>query len=657
MAVSLLALPVWLAAATFPWSALPPVWWLTFAAFFAIESFAAEPLRVGALVFVVAISGNPAWRGGASGAATMDGWLAIALAGWVVRPFAVDAAGERAVHRAARWFGAYGSMVLAAWLLAVSREADVLSAPFRADLLAALRGIGRLADQAHPFFGLRRLLDLYEASVVGVAVAAVSVPASERRPVLARTLAALAFAALALGAFQACTGWAVAPFGRRLPDGTWQAIRRVNGTAPDANAFAALVVLTAPVALAALRRRAQRWPAALRIAAPVVAVAVAAWVLAMTGSRAVLAALALQAAWHSRRRLASRGSRLRLALAAIALSGAVLALRLWPVERLPSQPTVARFVAVLRGEPEAHRLVIGRVELWRAAWRAAAEHPFVGVGPGNLYRAMPRVEPTLRAPEAAPLRNAHNQFLQIAAEAGPLALVVFVAMAAIALRALVAGGARAPEAWAGRAFALGMVGEVAMGLVGHPLLVAEHLALVFAILGQGIGQAAADPATIPELRRTRRSVIARLARASLVGFLVLAAGQLLRNVSSPPLITVHGAYAEEWTPDGEVFRWLGPDARLVIDGRRARALGARVSAAEPDVAVRPVSVRAELDGLTEGRVELRDGSPRELAVDLPADAGRATELALRCDRTFRPCEVWATGDCRTLCARLWHVAP
>ncbi len=655
--VSLLALPIWLAAATFPWSALPPAWWLGFAVFFAIASLAAMPLRVGALVFVVALTGNPAWRGAAGGAATMDVWLALALAGWVVRPFAVDAAGKGAALRAARWLGAYGSVVLVAWLIAISREADVLSAPFRAELMAALGGIGRLADQAHPFFGLRRLLDLYEASLVGVAVAAVSLPARERGATLARIVAALAFVALALGVVQACTGWAVAPFGRRLPDGTWQAIRRVNGTAPDANAFAALVVLTVPVALAALRQWALEWPATVRVAASIVAVLVTAWVLAMTGSRAVLAALALQAAWYLRHALASRAWRLRLVLAGIAFAAAVLTLRVWPAERLPSQPTVARFVAVIRGEPEAHRLVSGRVELWRAAWRAAVDHPFAGLGPGNLYRAMPRVEPTLRAPEAAPLRNAHNQFLQIFAEAGPLALVVFLAMGGGALQALGARGARVPEAWAERAFVLGMVGEVAMAFVGHPLLVAEHLALVFAILGHGIGQAETASSMVPERQQSRQSTIARLARVSLAGFLVLAVVQVAHNVSSPPLVTVHGAYAEEWTPDGHAFRWLGPDARLVIDARRSHTLGAWVSAAEPDLAMRPVSVRADVGGRSEAKVELHDGSPHALAVGLPADAGRATEVALRCDRTFRPCDVWATGDCRELCARLWQRAP
>ncbi|MFN7950756.1 MAG: O-antigen ligase family protein [bacterium] len=650
-------MPIWLAAATLPWGGLPRAWWLGFAGFAGVSAFAPPALRIGALVAAVALTGNPAWRGAVGTATTIDAWLAIALAGLVLRPVAVATGELRAARRAAASLGAFLVVMAAAWLVACSRELDVLSTPFRTDLAAVLGGIGHLADQTHPLFGLRRLLDLYEACGVGVAVAALSGSRSDRAAPLPRTLACVAGLALALGIFQAWTGWAVAPFGRQLPDGSWQVIRRVNGTAPDANAFAASLVLMGPPLLASLARLGKRWPAAARIASLGGATVCLGGVLVMTGSRAVLGAVAAQAAWSARGRLSPRAWRHGLLATSVVLAGMLLALRSLPPDRLPAHATVARFVALLRGEPEARRLVSGRLELWRAAWLAGAAHPLTGVGPGNLYRAMPRMSPALRPPDAAPLRNAHDQFLQIAVEGGPLALVVFVAMVVVAFRGLAARAAHDPEAWGERSLALGLVGEGVMMLVGHPMLVAEHLAIVLAVLGHGLGVASATPDPRRDRDPVSRVRVALVARLGLVACLAAMAIAVARNVAWPPPITLHGAYAEEWTPTGESFRWLGPSARLVIDGRRVRRVQAEVSAAEPDLAVHPVALSAVPGDVADARVQLRDGDRHDLAVTLPAGAGRGTEIALRCDRTFRPCDVWTTGDCRTLCARLWRVAP
>jgi len=75
-----------------------------------------------------------------------------------------------------------------------------------------------------------------------------------------------------------------------------------------------------------------------------------------------------------------------------------------------------------------------RVELWRAAAQIAAAHPLLGTGYYTFrYRSAEMLKGKPRFFEYA---NAHNAFLQVAADLGLLGLVCFAAIFAMAFRAL-----------------------------------------------------------------------------------------------------------------------------------------------------------------------------------------------------------------------------
>lgn len=111
--------------------------------------------------------------------------------------------------------------------------------------------------------------------------------------------------------------------------------------------------------------------------------------------------------------------RRRLQLALVAAALAVLA------AGLVVQSNPERFHKALFSKQQvAQENVTTRFEAWDAASRLAADHPLLGVGPGNFqfyYNDL-----TGRPPGTLSLTVAHNAYLDIAAELGLVAMVLFV---------------------------------------------------------------------------------------------------------------------------------------------------------------------------------------------------------------------------------------
>ncbi|MCO4769460.1 MAG: O-antigen ligase family protein [Deltaproteobacteria bacterium] len=165
-------------------------------------------------------------------------------------------------------------------------------------------------------------------------------------------------------------------------------------------------------------------------------------------SGAILASVAVCAVLLSRRRWlpAVGGLVLGMAVGAAALT--------WTAEQAPPTPTEARKLrspaTALKGSA-IEEIGSGRLVLWGHALRVARQSPLLGAGAGAFPAAM---EPIRAAHQAAggehskPRRRAHNTFLEVLAESGPLGLLLFVM----------------PVAWAGRR-AWGRRDEVTAALV------------------------------------------------------------------------------------------------------------------------------------------------------------------------------------------------
>ncbi len=320
-----------------------------------------------------------------------------ALAHGAVEPWALTA-----VHLAL--FTALAAVML--WLLRSGRPATLPGSPagLAASICFALLALSTLFSLCPS----RSWLELARIGACGVLFFLASLGLRRRAEVFA-------------------TAWGLALFGAAfatlgLVD---RGPERLSLTFANPNHFAALLSMLAclTLGLAVAARGARRGLlllCALYLGTAVVFTASRAGMLAMLAGFALLLA-GLSHLGRSRRRhwLPIAGT-----TAAIALLAAVLGPRL-PMARLEtlSDPLAA-------GE--------GRRQLWTAAWKLAAERPWTGWGLGTFQDAIGPHQPPRLADRF--LQHAHNDYLELAAEAGfpalAAALATFAVFAVAALRGL-----------------------------------------------------------------------------------------------------------------------------------------------------------------------------------------------------------------------------
>jgi hypothetical protein len=139
--------------------------------------------------------------------------------------------------------------------------------------------------------------------------------------------------------------------------------------------------------------------------------------------------------------------------------------------------------------PLAERLK-GRLAFWDAGVSMVAQRPLDGIGIGRVFKDVSRYATN---PEALPRQqeNAHNYFLQLAAEAGLPALVVLLAAWGAALRRAQAdagdGRLAGTERWAAGAAAAGLIGFAVTCLTGHSLLLREGQFVTWVVVAVALG--------------------------------------------------------------------------------------------------------------------------------------------------------------------------
>jgi O-antigen ligase len=267
----------------------------------------------------------------------------------------------------------------------------------------------------HAAAGEPRLVDwALAAALFGVVATSITQP----RHVL---LVLRAFVAGAVASVTVGLASAALAAGSTLADLTVFEGQRLQGGAGDPNFLAAglvpAIALAAGLLAAARERPVER---SFLVAALVVLVAG----LGATQSRGGVLAAAITAL--AAVALAGRGrGRAALGVGTIAaLAVAALAISPGGLDRITSP------------DPEGD----GRADLWQVATRMVSEHPLAGVGLGNFPV---RAGESVRAPGSLEFvelvaerpHEAHNTYLQLLAEAGPLGLLAFLLVVGIALRA------------------------------------------------------------------------------------------------------------------------------------------------------------------------------------------------------------------------------
>ena len=592
---------------------------------------AADPDRapLGAPAALALLLAFSAWRPAAGLAAAaalipISGWLAraadlpglrlaealvlAALAGVLVR-LALDAARRRPPGAPALppGVGPAAALFVATAAASVAVELAVAQAGIRGTWPLAAAWLGAVSG-GYLFGATATVPDLIDAArlVEGAALLLVVLAWSRRAPGLPRLLAAATLAGAAAAAvvnlhvmlndlLASESGTTLAAY---LRGG-----QRLAGHVPDLNATGSYFLLAALTGLglaAGGRRR------ALLLAPPILAAGAAWW---LSGSRTALAAAAIVGVAAGVRWVWTRQVTVRLRLAAAgALLAAVLALPLAIVAAYPDRGGVSAAASSLRF----------RTEFTTRSLRMWASQPLFGVGAGRYYPLSAEF-----AAETVPPRwrteNAHNNFLQIAAELGAVGILAFLGLLAAGARhvwrALRARGGPDPLL-AGAAAGTGAY--LLTCLAGHPLLVSETAYPFWIVLGLTVARAQQALPASPD--GARRAAAAGWA----VGLVLLAAlplrvdaairGLTVGQPRSPLNDLRARTFGWETAGGGGRFRWSGPRATFLLpgDARRVR-IPLRALHARPD---RGVTVAVALGGQPVTRVPLLDREWTDLALPL-----------------------------------------
>ena len=364
---------------------------------------------------------------------------------------------------------------------------------------------------------------------------------------------------------------------------TYLTTLRVNAHFADLNAAGSYFAMMMLVALGFAPRA--RVPAMLAS----IVLATALW---LAGSRTALAAALAVFALGGILAMRLRGNRKTLAIALIALV-AVVAVAGW--QWYPQGRN-------LRGSDALSY----RIEKGKAAVDLTIAHPFFGVGLGRFYALSGQLE------------NAHNNFLQIGAELGVPALMLFVASVWFTLRTAWRGAGPPGPAWG---LTAGLLAFLITCLAGHPLLVAGAAYPFWIALG-----VAASAGVAAESRRTGRL-------ATIVVVLIIAATLPFRIAAAVREANVEHASVglSQWhrLPDGSRYRWAGGRSSFFV-AASARAI--RIPLRRGPLAPETVEVRIFLDGVEADRVVLRqDDESRIVRLVLARHvAARFSRIDLEC---------------------------
>ncbi len=269
-----------------------------------------------------------------------------------------------------------------------------------------------------------------------------------------------------------------------------------------------------------------------------------------------------------------------------------------------------------------------RLYPWLVSLKMIRDFPILGIGPGRFYQSFSEYPPGIDPGplwQSHPHENAHNYYLQIAAEMGVAGLLILLAFVAWTLRR--ANWGEPIPAAAGIAF-----GAVAIvSLLQHPLL-EEPLFFGFVVV------AAIVPSTRASDSSTSLSTLVRRRPVQLVAgcLFLLFVVHLAQAWGKMPSRFDSGIYEVE---KGEKqFRWT---SRLALLKRESfpSPLVLEFKAHNPDIQVNPLIVMVEQRRGPIGKLEIRDHEWHPLTLKMKPDE----VVVIRTSRIFQ-----AAGDWRKL---------
>jgi hypothetical protein len=284
-----------------------------------------------------------------------------------------------------------------------------------------------------------------------------------------------------------------------------------------------------------------------------------------------------------------------------------------------------------------------RIELWKRAYHIICEFPITGSGVGTFYRLSKDYQNPQDSFYLGQSENAHNYFLQLAAEVGLPALIVLVIIICIVYRK--GRGRDAKEGEEGsvrKALLFGAGAYLVTCLSGHPLILPnQQLLFWFLIAGVQLGRIDEKKVDRPQGSLTKGILVA-IAVMVLIG----AYWNKLGRTRSGDQNYAAGFYeVENWK--GKNFRWMGKVGLLKFE-RKGEILSYEVYCAPQNIGRRGLNYKIFINGEEWEDIHFFRGRIQPIHFYLPERMGRWIEMKGVASRTFVPAEKGLGPDTRIL---------
>jgi putative inorganic carbon (HCO3(-)) transporter len=515
-------------------------------------------------------------------------------------------------------------------LLSLAREHLLLSPAFALRLLDH-RNIMVPWDPRYSFSEIDALLHWLEGMFLFV-ITVDLVDSSARARQLLRVIVAAAVTVAALGILQYLFDYRLLAFWlEENPN-----LHRINSTWDDPNVLGTYLAAGVPLILCTMPDR--------RKIAYFSGLAVLAWALILTASRAALgAALAVGTFLGSRAIFDRSGKVGAWRLFRRWLLGALLAISLFALYssrvdfRDPRPHTIGQLLLfTFNPNLPLETVSKGRTEAWKAAGDIFASHPLVGCGIGAFLHFMPAYN-SLHPGVPNLLGNAHNYYLQFLAETGIagflLVGLVLVRIFRSAARAAVQADHESSRLLMGSSLAVAVI--LATSLTGHPLLLLKSQFLFWTLLGLLWAVARANEPVVSGRKffSADRVVLFAAIGISLTGF-ITETKLVLRTRNVLPY--EYGFYGYEKDSSGRTFRWTAQEAASVLPVR-GNLLSLALRQVDPAIGRRECRTVVEIDGRPIASVVFDDSEWKEFRHRVPADRQAQTiTVRIRSNKYFVP---------------------
>ena len=371
---------------------------------------------------------------------------------------------------------------------------------------------------------------------------------------------------------------------------------------------------------------------------------ISAGLLILSNSRTTWIAALLILVWYTTR---------KLSLNTKVVIGLVMAIALWGINTFAhylifktDNQYLARLQSVIIFEnlPDSLLTLRQRIELWKRAARIIADYPITGSGIGTFYRLSAFYQGSTEAAVKGLKENTHNYFLQLAAELGiPASLIFLMILCFVYKIGFSQTAIQKPAQPVNRGFLMGISAYLMTCLTGHPLLVSSQQFFFWFVISATVRDDGNQNCAVSGQEN------AKFAYGAIILFAgIILTGYLFNHGKADADFEKYdiGLYFPEES-QGKGFRWTSKIG-IIKGDHKGRFLECDVSAMPFNIGPRGLNFKMLLNGNIWEEVNFTHPGTKKVHSYIPFEKNQPLEIKTVTGKTFMPIRYRFNQDTRDL---------